>query len=101
MRKTWICPVCKKKKPIGTFVCLSGGGYEAKIKGLWGFLHLDWHDDQTQTYASQKLAEDDKIGQFELHFCSTACLHSWFNQQIAKLHDSINEAWREMKKKKR
>ena len=95
--KTWTCPICQKKKPIGTFVCLAGGGLKGNkknanlSKGLLGFLSLDWHDDQTQTYAHMPLAENDKIGQFELHFCSTACLHSWFNQMIAKLHDNVRK----------
>lgn len=61
-----------------------------------GFVDITWHGahdngigEDRDIYAQVYAAEDCRGGQFEMYFCSTSCLRTFFNEWVDKLEDKI------------
>ena len=63
-----------------------------------GFLDISWHGAHDNGLGSDRdmmisvyAAEDCRGGQFEIYFCSTACLRSYLNTWVDKLEEKIKD----------
>lgn len=97
------CPICKKKKVFEphSMAILSGGAlYAGQKRGipdkLEGFAHITWHGAHDtgigadrDIYTGVELARDTSGGQFEIYFCSTACMRKFFNQWVDVLEAKV------------
>jgi hypothetical protein len=85
-------------------VILSGGAVlldrkrenSIHTKSLLGFLDLSWHGaheggegDDRDLGATVTVAKDVGGGQFDLYFCSTACVRDFLNSWVDALEKSI------------
>ena len=64
-----------------------------------GFLSLTWHGahdgglgQDRDIYTKVHIADDIRGGQFEIYFCSTACLRSYLNFCVDELENEIRQA---------
>jgi hypothetical protein len=100
------CPQCKKRK-VGephSMAILSGGALlldrkrenSIHTKALSGFLKLIWHGAHDDGEGSDRdigamveIAQDATGGQFDLYFCSPACVRAFLNSWVDALEKCI------------
>jgi hypothetical protein len=83
---------------------LSGGAvlYDRKrensvhTKYLSGFLTLSWHGahddgegDERDIGATVEIAQDTRGGQFDMYFCSTACVRAFLNSWVDAIEKDL------------
>jgi hypothetical protein len=86
------CPVCRQSR-VGEpheFVGFSGGACSADEANVGEafldlFIHPAEDDSSRGAGAHLELVKDASHGQFDLLFCSTACLRSFFNACVDEL----------------
>ncbi|MSU60041.1 MAG: hypothetical protein EXS35_18040 [Pedosphaera sp.] len=106
--KKALCPQCKKRKVFEphSMAIFAGGALfmdRKRANGgmhdqMDGFVSITWHgahDSGTGTdrdiYTSVDIARDCRGGQFEIYFCSTACLRVFFNSWVDALEIKIRK----------
>ena len=94
------CPVCSKEFN-GAFATVNGGALmmDGDVDGMdermRAFITLIWHGrhdhdgEADDVYAGLDIVEDGAQGQFDLYFCSTACLRAFFNACVDKLEQKV------------
>ena len=104
-----LCPWCKKNKVLEphSMAILNAGallpdgenwkmadGAEAFFEMLWHGAHTDMNGTgrDPDIYASVEIVRTVAIGQFDLYFCSTACLRAFLNGCVDELENRISEA---------
>jgi len=110
-----LCPQCKKRKVLEphSMAIFDGGALFMNRKKRYGGLHdqmdgfvsITWHGAHDtglgadrDIFTSVDAALDCRGGQFEIYFCSTACLRAFFNSWVDALEAQIE---RENRKNKR
>jgi len=83
-----LCPVCRSNPVFEPheFVGISGGS-ATQTEGGEGFLSLFLHpeDSSSNAGAEVQIVHDTSTGQFDLYFCSTACVRSFLNSCVDEL----------------
>lgn len=92
------CSQCKKKtaKDNHDIAAIMGGamklinkrGDTEMAEGCVGFLDIHWHGN---VCAMLPIVEDSPNGQFDLYFCSTACLRGFFNACVDELERKVQK----------
>ena len=105
--KKALCPQCKKRKVLEphSMAILSGGAnlMDRKRCNGWpddrmdGFLEITWHGahdtgigEDRDIYCTIDLAKDCRGGQYEMYFCSTACLRKYLNSWVDDLETKVH-----------
>jgi hypothetical protein len=96
------CLVCHRTgvHEPNAFAFLNGGALRklnkrmtAMAPDLEGFVSIGFHGahskGDSQPDAVLSIAEDVRFGQFELYFCSTACLRKFFNSCVDELEQRL------------
>ena len=103
-----ICPQCGKRKVLEphSMAIFEGGALFMDRKRLNGGFHdqmdgyasIRWHGahdtgigQDRDVYTSVDCATDCRGGQFEIYFCSTACLRAFFNSWVDALEAKIRK----------
>ena len=100
----WLCPQCGQKPVDGEPLpmILAGGAmqktgpetYGMTPPDIYAFLHLDWHTHTSEQYASLDVAALVAGGQFEIYFCSPACLRAFFNELMDEFEQRLENSRR-------
>ena len=107
----YACPICSKSFD-GAFAVLNGGalmgegkkGYPSMDARLVGFLDMTWHGahhhadpKDNDVYTGLFIADQCADGQFDLYFCSTACLRKFLNSCVDRLERRVAKDRKRMK----
>ena len=90
--KDGICPFCKEK-PITSsngFAQFSGGA----DNGDNAFMYFMYHHEPVEKEQNSviHIAEDVKIGQFDIQFCSIKCMRGFFNTLFDEMENNIKNS---------
>jgi endogenous inhibitor of DNA gyrase (YacG/DUF329 family) len=99
------CPICKKRKVLEphSMAIFSGGSiYTGNKQGipdnLEGYTSLIWHGahdtgigKDRDIFTRVDFARDTDGGQFEVYFCSTKCMRTFFNQWVDALETKVKK----------
>lgn len=103
-----VCPQCGKRKVLEphSMAIFAGGALlmdQKRQNGgphdrMDGFVSITWHGAHDtgmgrdrDIFTSVDFARDCRGGQFEIYFCSTACLRSFFNSWVDALETKIQK----------
>lgn len=106
--KKALCPQCKKRKVLEphSMAIFAGGALfmdGKRVNGgmhdrMDGFASITWHGAHNtgvgrdrDIYTTVDFARDCRGGQFEIYFCSTACLRTFFNSWVDALEIKIRK----------
>ena len=97
------CLVCRRAgaHEPNDFAYLNGGGLRMLNKDssvvapdLEGFLSIGFHGGHSETHSNPDarldIADNARFGQFELYFCSTACLRKFFGLCVDALEQQLS-----------
>ena len=95
-----VCHCAGVHKP-NDFAYLNGGGLRILNKDnsvmapdLEGFLSIGFHGGHSETHSNPDarldIADNARFGQFELYFCSTACLRKFFGLCVDALEQELS-----------
>jgi hypothetical protein len=103
-----VCPWCRKRKVYEphSMAILNAGAMRQVGKDRYematdtqAFMTLMWHGahpggkgDLRDVYASVHIADEVANGQFDLYFCSTACLRGFLNYCVDALEERMEAA---------
>jgi hypothetical protein len=98
------CPMCDKELD-GAFAVINGGALMGEGDGtasldgrLIGHLNLTWHGahhhvkpSDNDVYVGVDVVEEAACGQFDLNFCSTACMRAFLNKSVDELEKQVEK----------
>jgi len=96
--KDGLCPICGKNiRGSGQVAYISGGAYwdvsELSVEDhvIPAFLNVGIHGARSDVKDSGNvdIISDLVGGQFDLAFCSTSCLRSWFNSVVDRVEQDL------------
>ncbi len=113
-----VCPRCGKRKVLEphSMAIFDGGALFVNRKKRYGglndqmdgFVGIAWHGahdtgigTDRDIFTSVYAALDCRGGQFEIYFCSTACLRAFFNSWVDALEAQIQRQKRKNKQRRR